>query len=98
MKYGPRIILIALILAFIGIAVAFRPRAAKRLVPGIETVIGCAPSAANLQTDENGKFINPLPGLGQNVLLNWCGDTARSMASLTPVSSELRGRRSAFID
>src|SRR5580698_7591728 len=66
MKYGPRIILIALILAFIGIAVAFRPRAAKRVMPGIETVIGCAPSAANLLTDENGKFINPLPGLGKH--------------------------------
>jgi tetratricopeptide (TPR) repeat protein len=66
MKYGPRIFLIALILAFIGIAVAFRPRAAKRLVPEIETVIGCAPSAANLVTDENGKFINPLPGLGKH--------------------------------
>jgi hypothetical protein len=28
-----------------------------------------------------------LPGLGRNVLRNWCGDTANLMASLTPVCS-----------
>jgi len=38
------------------------------------------------------------PGLGQNVLRNWYGDTAHLMASLTPVCSELRRRRSASID
>jgi DNA polymerase I len=39
-----------------------------------------------------------LPGLGQNVQRNWCGDTARLMASLTPVSSQLRRRRYASTD
>ena len=38
-----------------------------------------------------------LPGSGQNAPLNWCGDTAHLMASLTPVSFKLRRRCSASI-
>src|ERR1700735_1080255 len=42
--------------------------------------------------------VDPLPGFGQNVLLNLVGDTAHLRASLTPVCTELRRRRSASID
>src|SRR5580658_5066501 len=67
MNYDSRVFVIVLILSLTGIAVAFRPGAvAKPVEPARETVIGCSPSAANLLTDENGKFINPLPGLGKH--------------------------------
>jgi hypothetical protein len=37
-------------------------------------------------------------GLGQRAPLNWFGDTVSLMASLTPVSFEVRRRRFAFIE
>ena len=63
MKY---IFPIVLTLALIGIVVAFRPNAGESRVPHIETVIGCAPPGADPTAGDNGKFINPLPGLGKH--------------------------------
>lgn len=67
MKYTSSVFLIIPILAFIGIGAAFRPNVHKPGIPGVETIIGCAPSDANLTAGDNGKFINPLPGLGKHV-------------------------------
>lgn len=67
MKYKSPGSLIAFLLALTGIGAAFRSNVGKPGVPGeIETMMGCAPSAANLTADHNGKFINPLPGLGRH--------------------------------
>lgn len=67
MKYSSLTFLIALVLVFIGIGTAFRPKVGKSGVPAIEAAIGCAPSEVNPAADNNGKFINPLPGLGNHV-------------------------------
>ena len=66
MKYTSSVFLIIPILACIGIGAAFRPNLRKRGIPGIETIIGCAPADANLTAGDKGKFINPLPGLGKH--------------------------------
>ncbi len=66
MKYTSSVFLIIPILAFIGIGAAFHPNLRKRGIPGTESIIGCAPSDANLSAGDNGKFINPLPGLGKH--------------------------------
>jgi hypothetical protein len=64
-----------------------------------------APGRSGLGAAPGGQFdaahfssarIGPFTGLGQNAPRNWCGGTDRSMASLTPVSSELRRRRSGL--
>lgn len=66
MKYNSSVFLIIPILAFIGIGTAFHPNLRKPCIPGIETIIGCAPPDANPAAGDNGKFINPLPGLGKH--------------------------------
>jgi tetratricopeptide (TPR) repeat protein len=66
MKYSLPVFLVVPILAFIGIGAAFHTNVRKPGVPGIETLIGCAPPDASVTTGDNGKFINPLPGLGRH--------------------------------
>ncbi len=66
MKYSFPVFLIVFIPAFVGIRAAFRPNDRKPDIPGIETMIGCGPADAKLVAGDNGKFINPLPGLGRH--------------------------------
>jgi tetratricopeptide (TPR) repeat protein len=67
MKYIYLILPSVLVLAFIGIGTAFRPKVGKPRIPSMETVIRCAPPESDLAADHNGKFIIPLPGLGNHV-------------------------------
>ena len=61
------ITLTVLVLVSIGIGASFLPKAGKPILPATETSIGCAPPLSDLKADNNGKFIIPLPGLGNHV-------------------------------